>query len=136
MNERTVRRQMERMNDKQAIKLTNDRRTNMTDRTFNVNGEWFLTESGLYKLIFKSRAPKAEEFSDWVADEVLPSIRKTGKYYVNDEGNLTREFLDNLSTFFSSIKLMIYQSRRFACILLCNLSLNFPISIVNSVLNS
>lgn len=34
----------------------------------------------MYKLIFKSNAPKAEEFNSWVADEVLPTIRKTGGY--------------------------------------------------------
>lgn len=40
----------------------------------------YITESDMYKLIFKSNAPKAEEFNSWVADEVLPTIRKTGGY--------------------------------------------------------
>lgn len=39
-------------------------------------------ESGLYKLIFTSRKENAERFQDWVFDEVLPSIRKTGSYSV------------------------------------------------------
>lgn len=39
-----------------------------------------ITESGLYKLVLRSRKPEAEEFSDWVTGEVLPSIRKTGGY--------------------------------------------------------
>lgn len=39
-----------------------------------------ITESGLYKLVLRSRKPEAEEFSDWVTGEVLPSIRKTGSY--------------------------------------------------------
>lgn len=39
-----------------------------------------ITESGLYKLVLRSRKPEAEEFSDWVTGEVLPSIRKTGQY--------------------------------------------------------
>lgn len=46
----------------------------------NNAGEKFLTESGVYKLVFKSRKPEAEKFSDWVTDEVLPQIRKTGSY--------------------------------------------------------
>ena len=39
-----------------------------------------LSEPGLYKLVFKSRKPEAEKFSDWVVSEILPSIRKTGSY--------------------------------------------------------
>lgn len=49
-------------------------------RKLNNAGENFLTESGVYKLIFRSHKPEAERFSDWVTDEVLPSIRKTGSY--------------------------------------------------------
>ena len=40
----------------------------------------FVNESGLYALIFNSRLEKAKEFKHWVTSEVLPSIRKTGKY--------------------------------------------------------
>lgn len=39
-----------------------------------------VTEAGLYKLVFTSRKPEAEKFTDWVATEVIPSIRKTGQY--------------------------------------------------------
>ncbi|MEH2195667.1 MAG: BRO family protein [Nostoc sp.] len=39
-----------------------------------------VNESGLYRLIFASKKAKALEFQDWVVDEVLPSIRKTGTY--------------------------------------------------------
>jgi hypothetical protein len=41
-----------------------------------------ISESGLYRLIMTSRKPQAEPFQDWVCQEVLPSIRKTGKYEV------------------------------------------------------
>jgi prophage antirepressor-like protein len=41
-------------------------------------------ESGHYRLIFKSRKPEAEKFQEWVFSEVLPSIRKTGKYDIRD----------------------------------------------------
>ena len=53
-------------------------------RKLNNAGENFLTESGVYKLVFKSRKPSAEKFADWVADEVFPSIRKHGMYAVDD----------------------------------------------------
>ena len=40
----------------------------------------FINESNLYKIAFQSRKPEAEKFTDWVTSEVLPTIRKTGKY--------------------------------------------------------
>ena len=40
----------------------------------------FINESNLYKCIFQSRQPYAEKFQDWVTEEVLPEIRKTGSY--------------------------------------------------------
>jgi prophage antirepressor-like protein len=42
----------------------------------------FVSENGLYDLIFKSKKPEAKEFKKWVTHEVLPSIRKTGKYSI------------------------------------------------------
>lgn len=41
-----------------------------------------ISESGLYKLVFTSRMPEADKFTDWIASEVLPSIRKTGSYSI------------------------------------------------------
>ena len=40
----------------------------------------FINESNLYKCIFQSRQPYAEKFQDWVTEEILPEIRKTGSY--------------------------------------------------------
>lgn len=39
-----------------------------------------VTESGLYRLIFRSSKAQAEDFRKWVFGEVLPQIRKTGAY--------------------------------------------------------
>jgi len=39
-----------------------------------------VTEAGLYKLVMRSNKPEAEDFTDWIAEEVLPSIRKYGMY--------------------------------------------------------
>lgn len=44
---------------------------------------YFINESNLYKVIFQSRKPEAEAFTEWVTSEVLPSIRKTGQYISN-----------------------------------------------------
>lgn len=39
-----------------------------------------INESGLYNLIFGSKLPSAKKFKRWVTGEVLPSIRKYGRY--------------------------------------------------------
>lgn len=39
-----------------------------------------IPESDIYRLIIKSKLPKAQEFECWVMDEVLPQIRQTGGY--------------------------------------------------------
>lgn len=44
-----------------------------------------ISEAGLYKLAFKSHAKNAEKFTDWVASEVLPSIRKHGVYMTDEK---------------------------------------------------
>ena len=41
-----------------------------------------ISEAGLYNLIFSSRVERAKDFRRWVAHEVLPAIRKTGRYEV------------------------------------------------------
>ena len=40
----------------------------------------FISESDIYRLVMRSKLPNAERFQDWVCDEVLPQIRKTGGY--------------------------------------------------------
>lgn len=40
----------------------------------------YISEPDMYRLIFKSSAPNAEQFNSWVSEEVLPQIRKTGGY--------------------------------------------------------
>lgn len=39
-----------------------------------------INESGLYSLILSSKLPTAKRFKRWVTSEVLPAIRKTGRY--------------------------------------------------------
>lgn len=42
-----------------------------------------LNEAGLYSLILRSRKPEARKFKRWVTHEVIPAIRKTGRYAVS-----------------------------------------------------
>lgn len=39
-----------------------------------------ISESGLYALVFRSRKPEARAFSKWVRAEVLPALRRNGRY--------------------------------------------------------
>lgn len=41
-----------------------------------------IPESDVYRLIMRSNLPSAERFQDWVCEEVLPTIRKTGGYFL------------------------------------------------------
>jgi toxin-antitoxin system, toxin component, bro family len=54
-----------------------------------------ISESGLYALVFRSRKPQAREFSRWVRKEVLPSLRRTGRYALTSES--LEDALANLS---------------------------------------
>ena len=47
---------------------------------------WFINEPGLYRLIFKSRRPEAEKLKTWVFNEVLPALRRYGRYPASFEG--------------------------------------------------
>ena len=44
----------------------------------------FINESGLYSVILRSDKPEAKPFRKWVTSEVLPTIRKTGRYGLDD----------------------------------------------------
>lgn len=47
----------------------------------------FIPEGDVYRLIIRSKLPKAEEFERWVFDEVLPTIRKQGYYTADNNKN-------------------------------------------------
>lgn len=85
MKEETVRYHIRNFNENQVIKIKKSDVGSINNLNIPPSGRSFLTESGVYKLSFKSRKPEAEKFTDWVTDEVLPSIRKTGRYEINGE---------------------------------------------------
>ena len=53
-----------------------------------------INEAGLYRLIMRSNLPAAIRFQDWIAEEVLPSIRKTGTYNAVDTPHSFAEALE------------------------------------------
>lgn len=43
-----------------------------------------INESGVYALVFRSRKPQAKLFRKWVTSEVLPALRRAGRYEMPD----------------------------------------------------
>ncbi|VVP97586.1 Bro-N domain-containing protein [Pseudomonas fluorescens] len=48
---------------------------------------WVADEAWVYKMLLKGHAPASEPFRKWVTEEVLPTIRKTGKYDAEQSTN-------------------------------------------------
>ncbi len=44
---------------------------------------WFTNEPGLYQLILRSNKSDARAFKRWITHEVLPQIRKTGRFQID-----------------------------------------------------
>ena len=57
----------------------------------------FINEANLYKLIMGSRKPEAEAFQKWICFEVIPSIRKTGSYNMNEPKLSFTDFMIKLA---------------------------------------
>jgi prophage antirepressor-like protein len=52
--------------------------------TSGVQEMTFIPEGDVYRLITHSKLPTAEKFESWVFDEVLPTLRRTGSYTMQD----------------------------------------------------
>ena len=77
-----------------------------TDKLGRPKDMLFVDESNLYRALFQSRKPEAERFTDWVTEEVLPSIRKTGRYE-----NRPMTVAENLA---AQAQLLVEQEQRIA----------------------
>ena len=56
--------------------------------------QWFLTETGLYRVLFKAQSKIANEFAKWVAREVIPSIRKHGSFRLSAKAEVERQQIE------------------------------------------
>ncbi|MTV50021.1 hypothetical protein GJ688_13675 [Heliobacillus mobilis] len=84
-----------RLDDDEKMTLT-DRETILTiSKGAMIPMVTLVNEPGLYSLILTSRKPQAKTFKRWVTHEVIPSIRKTGRYAVN-ESEVTNEQMEKL----------------------------------------
>ncbi|MBV5191120.1 phage antirepressor KilAC domain-containing protein [Staphylococcus chromogenes] len=64
----------------------------------------FIDEGNLYRLITRSKLPQAEQFEEWVFDEVLPAIRKHGIYATDNVIEQTLKDPDYIITVLTEYK--------------------------------
>lgn len=62
---------------------------------------WLIDEPNTYKVLLRGHAPQSEPFRKWVTEEVLPTIRKTGKY---DIAQSTTDAGKQLAAEFSALR--------------------------------
>ena len=110
LGDSAVRMAIAKMNEKQVVKIKNSDVSKVDIRKLNNAGENFLTESGVYKLVFKSHKPNAEAFTDWIADEVLPTLRKTGSYEMPKKDKQKKEKLPSVNMMVKNIKEALYDA--------------------------
>lgn len=48
-----------------------------------------ISEAGMWRLVMRSKLPAAEDFQEWITGEVIPQIRRTGRYEAADEKPMT-----------------------------------------------
>lgn len=73
-----------------------------------------INEAALYKLAFRSNKPNADRFVNWVAGEVLPSVRRTGSYSIAPQEEREKLPLPKFRPFYNEWKQRItpYISRK------------------------
>ena len=86
-----------------------------------------ISEPAVYKLAFRSNKPEADAFTNWVASEVLPAIRKTGKYEAKPGKKALGRGIKALSAsnekpihLFDRLHLSPYEKLHMACSVLCS----------------
>lgn len=75
-----VRDAVSKMNSNQVRLIKNSDVGDSDIRKLNNRGENFLTESGVFKMIFRSNSPLRDKLENFIVDEVLPDIREHGMY--------------------------------------------------------
>lgn len=76
-------------------------RLNLGSRAGETN---FVTESGLYAVVLRSDKPNAKSFRKWITSEVLPSIRKTGAYSLEQSApNVPMTYRDAVAQLLESL---------------------------------
>ncbi len=70
--------------------------TEVVDATGRQQQMYLVSESGLYSLILRSRKVEAKAFKRWLTHDVLPTIRKTGRFELVPQHEIPRSFAEAL----------------------------------------
>ena len=82
---------------KKAINFTNVEKTDVNEiKELSRTRSLIIPESDVYRLVMRSKLESAEVFRDWVVEEVLPSIRKTGEYSASQKFPVPQTFSEAL----------------------------------------
>lgn len=75
----------------------------VTDGQGKLKDTLTVNESGLYSLILTSTKPEAKAFKRWITHDVLPALRKAGKYTTEEE----REREESIQIYVAEIEKLI-----------------------------
>lgn len=74
----------------------------------------FIESTNFCRLVIKSNLPSAERFKNWVVEEVLPSLRETGKYEIREEKPTIQNNQNNLEALRNKVDHLINRNRLLA----------------------
>lgn len=95
---------LSRLDDEEIMSLDRESILTLSDDPNTVRLS-AISESGLYSLTLGSRKPQAKDFKRWVTREILPTIRKTGKYEIAPASPaLPQDYEEALSALLESVR--------------------------------
>ncbi len=71
---------------------------------------WLINEFGLYSLILSSEKPEAKVFKRWITHDVIPALRKNGKYTL-DEANARETLIQTKVSEIDVIELQVKSTK-------------------------
>jgi prophage antirepressor-like protein len=67
-----------------------------TGLTYDEKNTFYISEPGIYSLVWQSKKPQALAFKKFVKTELLPTLRKTGSYSIRGMPQKTNSFINRL----------------------------------------
>lgn len=88
-----------------AQRLDDDEKLNRFDlSSLGQRGGWIINESGLYTIILRSDKPEAKSFKRWITHDVIPSIRRSGGYQMQQ--SIPNPISDELEVLKMSVEIL------------------------------